>query len=219
MRVVLLGAPGAGKGTHAKYLQERYGFAQISTGDILRAAVREQSPLGQKASAYMSKGKLVPDDVMLDLIRERLTEADCRAGFVLDGFPRTSVQAEGLRRLTEALGQPLDRVVLISVPRSLIIERLSGRRQCRRCGSLYHVRFRPPRAAGVCDRCGGELYQRDDDREETIAARLDVYERETAPLIQCYRRQGLLAEVDGAGSVEAVRGRVVDALGLGDDRS
>lgn len=220
VRIVLLGAPGAGKGTHAKYLENHYGFPQVSTGDLLRQATREQTPLGQKALSYMSKGELVPDALMLDLVRERLTEENCRGGFVLDGFPRTIGQAEGLQQLLDDLACKLDRVLLIAVPRSLIVERLSGRRNCKLCGSLYHASLMPPRREGVCDRCGGGLYQRDDDKEEMISARLDVYERATAPLIEHYRKKGMLAEVDGVGKVEDVRARVVQALGLkGDDFS
>jgi adenylate kinase len=217
VRIVLLGAPGAGKGTHAKYLENRYGFRQVSTGDLLRQAARDQTPLGQKALSYMSKGELVPDALMLDLVRERLTAADPQAGFVLDGFPRTIGQAEGLQQLLDDLKWKLDRVVLIRVPRLLIIERLSGRRNCRLCGSLYHVSLMPPRTEGLCDRCRGELYQRDDDKEEMISARLDVYERETAPLIEHYRKKGMLVELDGVGTVEDVRRRVVHALGLKED--
>ena len=215
MRVIILGAPGAGKGTHAKYLESRYHLPHISTGDILRQAVHDQTPLGQRARAYMSKGELVPDKLMLDLIRERLIRPDCQVGFVLDGFPRTYAQAEGLQQLMdEVLGCGLDAVVFIRVPRDLIVQRLAGRRACKRCGSLYHTTFVPPVEEGICDGCGGELYQRDDDREEMISARLDVFEKQTAPLIEYYRNRHLLSEVDGVGGLEEVRDRIVGALGL-----
>ena len=218
MRVVILGAPGAGKGTHAKYLESRYNLPHVSTGDILRQAVDDQTPLGQKASAYMSKGELVPDKLMLDLIRERLTRPDCRVGFVLDGFPRTIAQAEGLERLMEKVfGGGLDAVVFIRVPHDVIVQRLAGRRACKHCGRLYHTAFVAPVKEGICDSCGGELYQRDDDREEMISARLDVFEKQTAPLIDYYSSRQLLSEVDGVGRLEEVRDRIVGVLGLNAD--
>ncbi len=217
MRVVILGAPGAGKGTQTKYLESRYRLPQVSTGDILRQAVREQRPLGQSALAYMSKGELVPDELMLDLIRERLARPDCQVGFVLDGFPRTIAQAEGLQQLLGGglgCGCGLDAALFIRVPRELIVQRLSGRRACKCCGNLYHTTFVPPVEEGVCDRCGGELYQREDDREEMISARLDVFEKQTAPVVEYYRRRQVLSEVDGVGGVEEVRDRILTALGL-----
>jgi adenylate kinase len=214
VRLVLLGSPGAGKGTQARLLEKQYGLPQVSTGDILRKAVNDQSPLGKKASAYMEKGELVPDSLMLDLVEDRLAREDCRKGFLLDGFPRTTAQAEGLQTLLEKLGSALDAVLLIEVPREMIIERLAGRRTCKNCGSQYHVSFAPPARAGICDRCGGELHQRDDDREAMIAARLYVYETQTAPLIDYYQKQGLLREIDGADDTAKVRDRVIQALGL-----
>lgn len=219
MQVVLLGSPGAGKGTHAKYLEAQFGMEAISTGDILRHAVAEKTPLGRHAAAYMKRGALVPDSVILDLMRERLKSRRAGAGFVLDGFPRTIAQAEGLERLLEEIGGGLDAALLLEVPRAVVIERLAGRRLCRGCNRLYHVAFAPPREAGVCDRCGGELYQREDDRPENVAARLEVFERETAPLIGYYEKKGLLRRVDGVGSVEEVRARILEELGLNDDRA
>ncbi len=212
MRAVFLGPPGAGKGTQAKFLEERYKACQVSTGEILRKAVREQTPLGRKAAKHIDKGKLVPDDLMVKLVAERLREEDCKKGFVLDGFPRTKAQADGLEAILRDVGSRLDCVFSIQVPRGIIIQRLAGRRTCKRCGTLYHVLFNPSKREGVCDRCGGELYQRDDDREETITARLDVYETQTAPLTDYYRKQGLLREIDGVGSVEEIRGRLFQAL-------
>lgn len=212
-RIVLLGPPGAGKGTQAKLLREAFGACQISTGDILRKAVAAQTPLGKEAAAYIDRGTLVPDDLIVNLVAERLKEKDCEAGFVLDGFPRTIPQAESLDRILKKMGLSLNRVLSVRVPRAVIIERLAGRRTCRRCDALYHMAFDPPRQEGVCDRCAGELFQRDDDREETIARRLDVYDAQTAPVADYYRRLGILNEVDGVGAIEDIRGRVIRALG------
>jgi len=212
-RVVLLGPPGAGKGTQAKLLQDEFGACQISTGDILRKAVAEQTTLGKEASGYINRGALVPDDVIVNLVAERLKERDCENGFILDGFPRTIPQAEGLDRILKTAGLSLNGVLSVQVPESIIIERLAGRRTCRSCGALSHMVFNPPKKAGVCDRCGGELYQRDDDREETIANRLKVYEKQTAPLANYYRERGLLREIDGVGEVDDIRARVTKALG------
>lgn len=213
MRVVFLGPPGAGKGTQAKFLQEKYGACQVSTGDILRKAVQDHTPLGKKAAEYLDKGELVPDDVVLDLVAERLQQKDCEKGFILDGFPRTVAQAEGLERILEHLGRGLDSVLCLQLPQEVIIRRLSGRRNCRKCGGLYHAAWSPPRRDGVCDQCGGELYQRQDDREETVAARLRVFDAQTAPLAEYYRKKGLLRPINGEGSVEEIRGRVFQALG------
>jgi adenylate kinase len=212
-RVVLLGPPGAGKGTQAKLLQEKLAVCQISTGDILRTAVAEQTPLGKEAAQYINRGELVPDEVIVNLVAERLKEKDCQNGFILDGFPRTIPQAESLDAILRQNGINLNRVLLVQVPQNVIVERLAGRRTCRSCGALAHVVFNPPKRDGVCDRCGGELYQRDDDREETISNRLKVYENQTAPLVNYYRGQGLLREIDGVGSVDEIRARISKALG------
>lgn len=212
-RVVLLGPPGAGKGTQAKLLQEEFAACQISTGDILRKAVAEQTPLGKLAAEYINRGALVPDDVIVNLVADRITEPDCENGFILDGFPRTIPQAQSLDAILKTMGLNLSCVLAVQVPESVIIERLGGRRTCRSCGSLSHVAFNPPRKAGICDRCGGELYQRDDDREETIANRLRVYDQQTAPLANYYRERGLLREIDGVGEVDEIRTRVTKVLG------
>lgn len=212
MRVVFLGPPGAGKGTQANLLQEKFGACQVSTGDILRKAVRDQSPLGKEASQYISKGDLVPDSVMVNLVAERLREKDCAKGFILDGFPRTIAQAEGLGAMLKEMGSGLDCVLSVQVPRSVIVERLAGRRTCKGCGTLYHLKFDPPKQEAVCDRCRGDLFQRDDDREDTVAARLEVYERQTAPLIEYYRGRGILRSVDGVGDVADIRRRVIEAV-------
>jgi adenylate kinase len=213
VRVVLLGPPGAGKGTQAKWLQERFEACQVSTGDILRKAVAEQTPLGKQAAAYINRGALVPDNLIVDLVAERLKEKDCDKGFVLDGFPRTISQAESLEEILKKMGLALDCVLSVQVPHRVIVERLAGRRTCKGCGALYHLTLDPPSKEGVCDRCGGELYQRDDDREETITARLKVYEAQTAPLVNYYRERGMLREIDGVGKVNEIRSRVLQALG------
>jgi len=216
VRLILLGPPGAGKGTQGKFIQRQYEICQISTGEILRKAAEEQSPLGKKASQYLDKGKLVPDKVMVNLVTERLRREDCKRGFILDGFPRTVAQADSLEEMIREMGLKLDGVLYFRVPQGVVIQRLAGRRTCKRCGTLFHAAFNPPRRPNLCDRCGGELYQREDDREETVAARLRVYETQTAPLIDYYRRKGLVTEIDGDGSVEVIRNRVLGALeGLG----
>ncbi len=213
IRVILLGAPGAGKGTQAKLLQDEFGVCQISTGDILRKAVAEQTPLGREASQYIQRGALVPDDVIVNLVAERLKEKDCENGFILDGFPRTIPQAGSLEAILKTRNLALDGVLSLRLPHSVIVERLAGRRTCKNCGALKHVAFDPPKKQGICDRCGGELYQREDDREETIATRLKVYDTQTAPLEDYYRERGLLREIDGVGKVEDIRNRIDQALG------
>ena len=213
LRIVLLGPPGAGKGTQAKLLQEEFHACQISTGDILRKAVAEQTPVGKQAAEYINRGALVPDSVIVNLVAERLKDNDCRNGFILDGFPRTIPQAQSLEEILKKMGLGLRCVLLMQVPSGLIVERLAGRRICRDCGALYHRSFDPPKQQGVCDRCGGELRQRDDDREETVRGRLDVYEAQTAPLADYYRQRGILREIDGVGKVEDIQNRVIKALG------
>ena len=212
-RVVLLGPPGAGKGTQAKLLQEEFGAVQISTGDILRKAVAEQTALGKQAGEFINRGALVPDGLIVNLVAERLQEKDCRSGFILDGFPRTIPQAESLDEILKTMGLNLNCVLSVQVPQNILVERLAGRRTCKKCGALCHVVFNPPQRAGVCDRCGGELYQRDDDREETISRRLQVYENQTAPLVNYYTQRGLLRVVDGVGEIDQIRARVIAALG------
>ena len=202
MKIILLGAPGAGKGSQAKMMVEEYGIPQLSTGDLLRAAVHAGTPLGLEARKFMDAGKLVPDDVVIGLVRERLKEPDCAGGFILDGFPRTVAQAEALGRIT-----PIDAVIDIEVPHGVIIERLTARRSCKSCGQVYNLVSIPPRVPGVCDKCGGELYQRDDDREETILERLETYEAQTRPLIGYYAERGILHTVQGGDTVEDTFGR------------
>ena len=212
LRVVLLGPPGAGKGTQAKLLREKYEACQISTGDILRKAVADQSQLGKEASAYITRGDLVPDSVIVKLVAERLKERDCAQGFILDGFPRTIPQAQSLEEILRKMGLGLQAVLLVQVPHRIIVERLAGRRTCKNCNAAYHLKFNPSASESVCDRCGGELLQRDDDREETISARLKVYDKQTAPLVDYYRQRGILREIDGVGSVDDIRNRLIKAL-------
>jgi adenylate kinase len=212
VRVVLVGPPGAGKGTQAAGIAERHGMPHISTGDILRAAVKKRTQLGQQAKRYMDRGDLVPDDVVIGIVEERLAATDCSVGFVLDGFPRTVQQAEALAETLARRGQPITHVLSLVVPTEELVKRLGGRRVCRECGAMSHVVFDPPTNPGRCNRCNGELYQRDDDKEETIRARLDVYARETSPLVHHYRDEGLVHEIDGTGSPEDVARRIATAL-------
>lgn len=209
--MVLMGPPGAGKGTQAKLLKERFHVPHISSGDLLRAAIEQDTPLGLEAKAFMDRGELVPDSLLLRVMEERLQEKDCSPGFILDGFPRTIPQAEALDVLLERMGASLDGVVSISVPRSELIRRMGGRRTCRSCGASYHVVFNPPRVAGVCDRCRSSLCQREDDKDATIEARLDVYERQTAPLLALYGKRGILHTIDGVGEQAQVLDRVLNA--------
>lgn len=212
MNLILLGPPGAGKGTQAKRLTADLGIPQISTGDMLREAVREGSPMGLKAKSYMDVGALVPDEVVVGIVEERIQQPDCAKGFMLDGFPRTTAQADALATMLDKKGLKLDHVVCIEADREELVKRLSGRRTCRQCMAPYHVLFNPPKKEGVCDKCGGELYQRDDDKEEAIRARLVTYESQTAPLIAYYEERGILRRVNGLGTVEEVYERIKRAI-------
>lgn len=214
MRLILLGPPGAGKGTQAKLLVERLKIPQVSTGDMLRAAVKAGSPLGQEAKQYMDRGALVPDAVIIALVRERLRQPDCAPGYILDGFPRTVAQAEALERTLASLGSSLDGVLSLEVPTEELVQRIAGRRTCRNCGAMYHVRFSPSRTDGRCDACGGPTYQRDDDREGTVRQRLEVYAKQTAPLVHFYEGRGLLRRVPGTGEVPEIFRRITAALGV-----
>jgi len=208
MNLILLGGPGAGKGTQAKKLIDEYKIPQISTGDMLRAALANKTQLGLKAKEYMDKGALVPDSVVIGLVEERLAKPDCNSGYILDGFPRTVPQAEALDQVLSKLGQEIDHVLSIEVDNDELVKRLSGRRTCRSCGAMYHVMFSPPEKEGVCDKCGGELYQRDDDNEATVRNRLKVYEEQTSPLISFYEKKGLLRKVEGTGSIDDIYSRL-----------
>ena len=213
MNLILLGPPGAGKGTQAKMMIDAYGIPQISTGDMLRAAVKNQTPLGLEAKKAMDAGALVSDEVVIGLVRERLSEDDCKNGFMLDGFPRTVPQAEELTKVLDGMGKQIDHVVSIEVPNQELMGRLTGRRTCKACGQGYHVMFDPPMAEGVCDKCGGELFQRDDDNEETVGNRLKVYEAQTAPLIEYYQGKGTLRPINGVGTIPEILERVKAVLG------
>lgn len=213
MRLVLVGPPGAGKGTQAEFIAAHLAVPKISTGDIFRANVAGGTPLGIEAKRFMDAGQLVPDEITIDMVRDRLAEGDAGDGFLLDGFPRTVPQAVALDKLLAAdLGAGLDLVLELVVDDDEVIRRLSGRRTCRGCGKIWHVEFDPPSRDGVCDRCGSELFQRDDDKPETIAERLRVYARDTAPLVDYYGAQGKLVGIDATGPVEDVTVRAIDAL-------
>ncbi len=208
-----MGPPGAGKGTQAEVLTEKLKIPHISTGDMFRKAIKDGTELGKKAKEYMDAGKLVPDEVTVGIVKERLGESDCGQGFLLDGFPRTVNQAEALDEILKQLRIKLDAVINIEVPREKLLDRLTGRRICKDCGATYHVTFNQPQEANNCDVCGGELYQRSDDTAETVANRLDVYAKQTQPLIEFYQKQGLLADINGDQKISAVLKEIGERLG------
>ncbi len=212
MNIILLGAPGAGKGTQAKFICEKFGIPQISTGDMFRYALKNKTALGQKAETFMQAGQLVPDEVVVAMVEERVSMADCEKGFVLDGFPRTVVQADALQNLLKRLHKCIDAVLNFEVSEKILVSRLSGRRVCKACGVTFHTEFSPPQKAGVCDKCGGEVYQRADDAEATVQARLDVYKKQTEPLIEYYRRQNSLKNINAVGSVDGIAKAIQAAL-------
>jgi len=212
MRIVLLGAPGAGKGTQAKMLIEKYRIPQISTGDILRKAVADGTPLGKEAKAIMERGELVPDKIVLGLVEERVKQDDCKKGFILDGFPRNTAQAEALDKLLNDLKMPLTSALSVDVPKEDLMKRLTGRRTCKGCQQMYNIYYTPPKKEGVCDKCGGELFQRADDKEETIKKRLDIYDAQTSPLIDYYKKKGILKSVVGTGSIDEIFKKVCNVL-------
>src|SRR4030065_1312227 len=213
MRLVLLGAPGAGKGTQAKILIEKYNVPQISTGDLLRAAVAAGTNLGKEAKSYMDKGELVPDSVVLGMVEERLKQDDCKKGYILDGFPRNTAQAEALDKMLSDMGAPLTVALSVDVDKDVLMKRLTGRRTCKSCQQMYNIYFSAPQKEGVCDKCGGPLFQRDDDKEETIKKRLDVYDTQTAPLFDYYGKKGILKSVKGTGSIDDIFNEVCKILG------
>ena len=213
MNLILLGPPGAGKGTQAARMIEKYHIPQISTGDIFRKNIKEGTELGKKAQEYMNKGELVPDDLVIEIATTRLLEDDCKDGFLLDGFPRTVYQAEKLDAFLAAHGKKIDKVLDIAVEKEELMTRLIGRRVCRSCGATYHIVNMPPEKEGVCDVCGGELYQRADDTEETVANRIEVYNSQTKPLVDYYEKAGNIAHIDGAIGLENVFAHIVSVLG------
>ena len=213
MKIIMLGAPGAGKGTQAKKIAAKYAIPHISTGDIFRANIKNNTELGQKAKTYMDKGELVPDELVVDLIMDRFKEADCANGYVLDGFPRTIPQAEALDKALSANGESVDYAINVEVPDENIINRMSGRRACVGCGATYHIQFNPTKVEGICDACGEKLILRDDDKPETVKNRLSVYHEQTQPLIDYYNKAGVLAEVDGTKDMEDVFKDIVNILG------
>ena len=212
MNLLFMGPPGAGKGTQAEVIVNEFGIPHISTGDAFRLAIKQGTPVGMKAKEYMDQGLLVPDDVTVGIVRERLQQPDCEKGFLLDGFPRTLSQAESLDELLDSMGRKLDHVINLKVDRNKLLARLTGRRICKSCGATYHVIFNPPGQEGVCDKCGGELYQRSDDNEESVGARLDEYINQTAPLLKFYEDKGQLRQVDGEQEIDAVSKEIVSLL-------
>jgi len=206
MKLVIFGPPSAGKGTQAQKLSKQYGIPQVATGDLLRKAVADKTPLGLKIKSYLDQGKLGPDEVIVQLIKERVAKPDCKNGFLLDGFPRTMGQAKELERMTD-----IDLVLGIVVDFESLVERAVGRRTCPKCSAVYHIKFNPPMNEGICEKCGSKLIQRDDDKEETVRNRLKVYQEQTAPLVEYYRKKGKLVDIDGSGGIDAVFGQMVDA--------
>ncbi|MBW4827032.1 MAG: adenylate kinase [Clostridiaceae bacterium] len=212
MRLVLLGPPGAGKGTQASAIIKKYNIPHISTGDIFRANIKKGTELGKKAKAYMDKGQLVPDELVVSIVKDRLLEDDCKDGFLLDGFPRTVKQAEALDEELTKMKLKLDHVINIDVESDELIKRAVGRRICKNCGATYHIEFNPPKKEEKCDVCGGELYQRDDDTEETVANRIEVYLKETKPLVDYYTEKGIIFSVDGKQAIKDVFKDIVKSL-------
>lgn len=217
MNILFMGPPGAGKGTQAEYIVNEFHIPHISTGDAFRAAMSQGTPMGVEAKGYVDKGLLVPDEITNGIVRERLAQPDCNAGFLLDGFPRTLQQAESLDGMMTELEKKIDVVFNLVVDRSLLLARLTGRRICKSCGATYHVMFNPPQHEGVCDKCSGELYQRSDDTEEKVGTRLDEYSSKTAPLLDYYRNKGILKEVNGEQDIQLVTAEISSILrGLGE---
>ncbi len=213
MKIVMLGAPGAGKGTQAKKIVDKYGIPQISTGDLFRANIKAGTELGKKVTSYMDRGALVPDDLVLDLVMDRLSQDDCQNGYVLDGFPRTIPQAQALTAALKEKGEKLDYAINVDVPDEAIVNRMGGRRACVGCGATYHVVFNPPKKEGICDVCGKELILRNDDKPETVQNRLNVYHQQTQPLIDYYQEEGILRQVDGTQEMDAVFAEITALLG------
>lgn len=213
MNLLIMGPPGAGKGTQAERLTKELNITHISTGDMFREAIKKGTEMGKKAKEYMDRGELVPDEVVVGMVKDRLLQTDCLKGFLLDGFPRTVAQAKALDDTLPELNMTLDAVINIDVPREILIKRLTGRRVCKECGSTYHILFNKPQKEGKCDVCGGELYQRSDDNEEAVSNRLDVYEKQTQPLIEYYKEKGVLKNVNGDQEIQKVLHEILSVLG------
>ncbi|WLR42001.1 adenylate kinase [Bacillus carboniphilus] len=216
MNLLVMGPPGAGKGTQAEKIVEKYNIPHISTGDMFRAAIKEETELGLKAKSFIDQGALVPDEVTIGIVRERLGKDDCKKGFLLDGFPRTVAQAEALENILNSLNKSIDYVINIKVDHSILLERLTGRRICKSCGATYHTLFNPPTKEGICDKCGGELYQRNDDNEETVENRLNVYVKQTEPLLNFYKSKGYLKHIDGQQHIDHVFDSICQLVGGND---
>jgi adenylate kinase len=214
MNLIIMGPPGAGKGTQSRRLGEFLAVPVISTGEMLRDEIKRKTTLGTQAKRHMDKGELIPDALMIGVIEERLKRPDCERGFILDGFPRTVAQADALHKMLGAMGGSLEHAVSLAVPNDELLKRLSGRRTCRECGAMYHIIFDPPTNEGLCNKCNGELYQRDDDHEDIISSRLDVYEAQTSPLLDYYRNHRQLVEVDGIGGRDDVLARILAKVGI-----
>ncbi len=213
LRLVLLGPPGAGKGTQATSIAEKYGIPHISTGDIFRKNIKEGTKLGKKAKDYIDKGLLVPDEVVIAIVKDRLIQEDCKKGFLLDGFPRTVAQADALDKELKALGTKLNNVINIEVPKEELVERIVGRRICKKCGATYHTEFSPPKTDNACDKCGEELYQRKDDTEKTVIKRIEVYLEQTKPLVEYYNHKNILVDINGSQTIQKVFEDIQNALG------
>lgn len=213
LRLILLGPPGAGKGTQASAIVEKYNIPHISTGDIFRANIKEKTELGKQIEEYLNKGLLVPDELVVSIVKDRISKEDCKNGFLLDGFPRTVAQAEALDEELKNMSLTIDKVINIQADKDLLIERIIGRRICRDCGATYHIKFSPTKKEGICDKCGGELYQREDDKLETVEKRIEVYTEQTKPLIDYYAKKGLLLNVDGTKDKKEVFDDIVKSLG------
>ncbi len=212
MRLILLGPPGAGKGTQASAIVRKYNIPHISTGDIFRENIKMGTELGKKVKEYMDKGLLVPDDIVVSIVKDRILKDDCKDGFLLDGFPRTVNQGEALDKELSQMNLKLDKVINLDVEKEILIERITGRRICKDCGATYHIKFNPPAKKGICDNCGGNLYQRDDDTQETVEKRIEVYQQQTKPLIDYYTEKGLILNVDGSKAIDEIFETIVKAL-------